>query len=177
MPDFNFAEVNETIAAAIPDREALVWRERRLTHRALAERSRRFANFLLSRGLRVHRERAGLAGHESGQDHLAIYLYNGNEYVEAMLGAFKARVAPLNVNYRYVDEELTYLFRNSCAKAVVYQAEIAPRVAAIRASLPELTVLVQVADDSGNPLLPGAIDYEEALAAASSALPALPHSP
>ena len=54
VTDFNFAEVNETIAAAIPDREALVWRDRRLTHRVLAERSRRFANFLLSRGLRVH---------------------------------------------------------------------------------------------------------------------------
>jgi 3-oxocholest-4-en-26-oate---CoA ligase len=177
VTDFHFAEVNETIAAAIPDREALVWRERRLTHRVLAERSRRFANALLSCGLRVSRERAQLAGHESGQDHLAIYLYNGNEYVEAMLGAFKARVAPLNVNYRYVDEELTYLFQNSRAKAVVYQAEFAPRIAAIRSALPELTVLIQVADDSGNALLPGAVDYEEALAAASSALPALPHSP
>jgi 3-oxocholest-4-en-26-oate---CoA ligase len=177
VTDFHFAEVNETIAAAIPDREALVWRDRRLTHRVLAERSRRFANVLLARGLRVSRERAQLAGHESGQDHLAIYLYNGNEYVEAMLGAFKARVAPLNVNYRYVDEELTYLFRNSRAKAVVYQAEFAPRIAAIRSALPELTVLIQVADDSGNALLPGAIDYEEALAAASAALPALPHAP
>jgi acyl-CoA synthetase (AMP-forming)/AMP-acid ligase II len=97
--------------------------------------------------------------------------------VEAMLGAFKARVAPLNVNYRYVDEELTYLFQNSRAKAVVYQAEFAPRIAAIRSALPELTVLIQVADDSGQALLPGAVDYEEALAAASPALPALEHSP
>ena len=173
MADFNFAEVNETIAAAIPDREALVWRDRRLTHRVLAERSRRFANVLLARGLRVSQERAQLAGHESGQDHLAIYLYNGNEYVEAMLGAWKARVAPLNVNYRYVAEELTYLFQNSRAKAVIYQAEFAPHIAAIRAALPELSVLIQVADDSGNALLPGAVDYEEALAAASPAPPAV----
>jgi acyl-CoA synthetase (AMP-forming)/AMP-acid ligase II len=177
VTDFDFATVNETIAAAIPDREALVWRDRRLTHRMLAERSRRFANALLSRGLRVSRERAQLAGHESGQDHLAIYLYNGNEYVEAMLGAFKARVAPLNVNYRYVDEELTYLFQNSRAKAVIYQAEFAPHIAAIRAALPELSVLIQVADDSGNALLPGALDYEEALAAASPAPPAVKPSP
>ena len=169
--DFNFAEVNETIAAAIPEREALVWRERRLTHRVLAERSRRFANALLSRGLRVSKERSRLAGHESGQDHLAIYLYNGNEYVEAMLGAWKARVAPLNVNYRYVEEELTYLFRNSKAKAVIYHAEFAPNVAAIRHALSELSVLIQVADDSGNALLPGAVDYEEALAGASAAPP------
>jgi acyl-CoA synthetase (AMP-forming)/AMP-acid ligase II len=175
--DFNFAEVNETIAAAIPEREALVWRERRLTHRQLAERSRRFANVLLARGLRVSRERAELAGHESGQDHLAIYLYNGNEYVEAMLGAFKARVAPLNVNYRYVEEELTYLFRNSRAKAVIYHAEFAPNVAAIRHALPELSVLIQVADDSGNALLPGAVDYEELLAGASAAPPPVTPSP
>ena len=177
MADFDFATVNETIAAAIPEREALVWRERRLTHRVLAERSRRFANFLLSRGLRVAKERAELAGHESGQDHLAIYLYNGNEYVEAMLGAWKARVAPLNVNYRYVAEELTYLFQNSRAKAVIYQAEFAPHVAAIRGALPELSVLIQVADDSGHALLPGAVDYEEALAAASPAPPAVTTSP
>ena len=175
--DFDFAEVNETIAAAIPDREALVWRERRLTHRVLAERSRRFGNFLLSRGLRVAKERGQLAGHESGQDHLAIYLYNGNEYVEAMLGAWKARVAPLNVNYRYVEEELTYLFQNSRAKAVVYQAEFAPNIAAIRARLPELTVLIQVADDSGNALLPGAVDYEAALAGASAAKPPVTPTP
>jgi acyl-CoA synthetase (AMP-forming)/AMP-acid ligase II len=177
MTDFNFAQVNETIAAAIPEREALVWGKRRLTHRVLAERSRRFANLLLSRGLRVAKERAGLAGHESGQDHLALYLYNGNEYVEAMLGAWKARVAPLNVNYRYVEEELTYLFQNSRAKAVLYHAEFAPNIAAIRAKLPELTVLIQVADDSGNALLPGAVDYEAALAGASAEEPPVTPTP
>jgi len=177
MTEFNFAEVNETIAAAIPEREALVWRDRRITHRVLAERSRRFANALLSRGLRVSRERSQLAGHESGQDHLAIYLYNGNEYVEAMLGAWKARVAPLNVNYRYVEEELLYLFQNSQARAVIYHAEFAPHVAAIRDRLPALSVLIQVADDSGFALLPGAVDYEATLAAASPAQPPVTPSP
>jgi acyl-CoA synthetase (AMP-forming)/AMP-acid ligase II len=169
--DFSFAEVNETIAAAIPDREALVWRDRRITHAQLAERSRRLANFLLSRGLTVSAERSALAGHESGQEHLAIYCYNGNEYVEGMLGAWKARVAPLNVNYRYVEEELTYLFQNSKAKAVLYHAEFADRIAAIRDELPDLEVLIQVADDSGNALLPGAVDYEEALASATAETP------
>jgi acyl-CoA synthetase (AMP-forming)/AMP-acid ligase II len=177
MPDFDFATVDETIAAAIPDREALVWRDRRITRRQLAERSRRFANALLARGLRVHAERSELAGHESGQDHLAVYLYNGNEYVEAMLGAWKARVAPLNVNYRYVAEELTYLFQNSRAKAVIYQAEFAPNIAAIRGALPELTVLIQVADDSGNALLPGAVDYEHLLATSPAAVPGVGPSP
>jgi fatty-acyl-CoA synthase len=177
MTDFDFAEVNETIAAAIPEREALVWRDRRLTHAQLAERSRRFANLLLSRGLGVTRERSALAGHESGQAHLAIYLYNGNEYVEAMLGAWKARVAPLNVNYRYVEEELLYLFQNSEARAVIYHAEFAPHVAAIRGRLPGLKLLIQVADDSGNALLPGAVDYEAALATSLPAKPAVTTSP
>lgn len=175
--EFNFADVNEAVAAAAPDREALVFRDRRLTHAQLAERSRRLANYLLSRGVSVRQERSGLAGHESGQDHMAIYLYNGNEYVEGMLGAWKARVAPLNVNYRYVEEELLYLFDNSQARVVLYHAEFAPQIAAIRDRLPGLDILIQVADGSGNALLPGAVDYEEALAGASSEPPAIQASP
>jgi len=175
--EFDFAHVNEAIAAAIPDREAIVFRDRRITQAQLAERSRRLANHLLSRGLHVRAERGRLAGHESGQDHLAIYLHNGNEYVEGMLGAFKARVAPLNVNYRYVEEELLYLFRNSRSRALLFHAAFAPHVAAVRAQLPDLEVLIQVADASGNALLPGAVDYEEALAAASPEAPSVEASP
>ena len=169
--EFNFADVHETIAAAIPDREAFVFRDRRFTHRQLAERTRRLANYLLGRGLRLHTERADLAGHESGQDHVALYLYNGNEYLEGMLGAWKARLTSVNVNYRYVEEELLYLFRNSGARAVVYHAEFAPQIAAIRDALPDLEVLLQVADESGNALLTGAVDYEAALAQASPDAP------
>lgn len=169
--EFNFADVHETIAGAIPDREALVFRDRRFTHGQLADRTRRLANYLLRRGVTVRDERQGLAGHESGQDHVALYLYNGNEYLEGMLGAWKARAASLNVNYRYVEEELLYLFENSQARAVVYHAEFAPQIEAIREKLPRLEVLLQVADDSGNELLPGAVDYEEALAGASADRP------
>jgi 3-oxocholest-4-en-26-oate---CoA ligase len=175
--DFSFPQVYEALAAALPEREAIVFRDRRLSYAAFVERSRRLANHLLSRGLRVRRERAELAGHESGQEHLALYLYNGNEYLEGMLGAFMARVAPLNVNYRYVEEELLYLFRNSRARGVVYHAEFAPQVAALRDALPQLEVLIQVPDESGHPLLPGAVDYETALADASPAKPAVEPSP
>ena len=171
--EFNFSDVHETIAASIPDREAFVFRDRRFTHRQLAERTRRLANYLLSRGLTLRGERSALPGHESGQDHVALYLYNGNEYFEGMLGAWKARLASVNVNYRYVEEELIYLFDNSRSRAVIYHAEFAPRIAAIREKLPNLEVLIQVADDSGHELLPGAIDYEEALAAASAEKPAV----
>jgi fatty-acyl-CoA synthase len=122
-----------------------------------------FANYLTSVGLGCHTERDALAGHESGQDHLGIYLRNGNEYLEAMIGGFRARVAPFNVSYRYVEEELLYLLTDSRARALVYPSEFAPRVAAIRDRLPHLSVLIQVADDSGHPLLPGAVDFETIL--------------
>jgi fatty-acyl-CoA synthase len=94
-----------------------------------------------------------------------------------MLGAFRARVGPVNVNYRYVEEELLYLLRDSQARAILYHAEFAPRLKKILPGLPQLTVLIQVADDSGNALLPNAMDYEEALTAASSKPPAVSPSP
>ncbi len=175
--EFSIAQVHEAVAAAIPEREAVVFRDRRITYGQLAERSRRLANALLARGLRVRKEREALAGHESGQDHLALYLYNGNEYYEGMLGAWKARVAPLNVNYRYVAEELRYLLGNARARAVVYHADFAPLLERVRADLPDLEVLLQVADDSGNPLLPGAEDYETVLAGASPQQPDVEPSP
>ncbi len=173
----HFPALQEAMAAAMPDREVFVWRDRRLTHAQLNERCRRLANYLLSRGVKTQQERDSLQGHESGQDHLALYLYNGNEYLEGMLGAFKARVAPLNVNYRYVEEELLYLFENSKARSLIYHAEFAPNVASLRDKLPQLEVLIQVADESGNALLPGAVDYEEALASASAEIPNIEPSP
>jgi fatty-acyl-CoA synthase len=163
----HLGEINEAVAAAIPDREMMVWRDRRLSYAQGAERSRRLANYLRGRGLGVKRERSELAGWESGQDHVALYLYNGPEYIEGMLGAFKSRTAPFNVNYRYVDEELVYLLRDSHARAIVYHSCFAPTLARIRSSLPELEVLIQVEDGSGEARLPGAVDYEAALAGAS----------
>ncbi len=105
--NFNLAEISEAIAAAIPDRECIVFRDRRYTWAQFNERTRRLANYLRSRGLGCPRTNAAtLQNFESGQDHLGIYLYNCPEYLEAMVGAYKARVAPFNVNYRYVDDEL-----------------------------------------------------------------------
>jgi acyl-CoA synthetase (AMP-forming)/AMP-acid ligase II len=80
-----------------------------------------------------------------------------------MVAGYRARVAPFNVNYRYVEDELLYLLTDARTRALVYHAEFAPTVAAIRDRLPDLAVLVQVADDSGNALLPGAVDYESVL--------------
>jgi len=174
---FNLATVSEVVAAAVPDREALVFGDRRITFGQLAERTRRLASYLHSQGLGCHTEREDLEPHQSGQDHLALYMYNGNEYIEGMLGSYKARVAPFNVNYRYVDEELRYLLNDAGAKGVVYHAMFAPVLARILPEMPEVKVLIQVADDSGEPLLPGAIDYEEALAQGDPAGPPVTPSP
>ena len=158
---------------AIPDNECIVFRDRRLTWREVTERTRRLANVLAGAGLGARAGgRAGLAGHESHEDHLAIYLYNGNEYLESMVGAFKARVAPINVNYRYVAEELQYLLDNSEARAIVFHSQFAPTLAEVLPDLPRLALLLQVPDDSDNELLEGAVWYEDALASASPALPA-----
>lgn len=171
VSDFNKAAVHEAIAAAHPDAPCIIWRGQTWTWAQTTERTRRLANYLLSQGVQVPVEREYLDGHESGQDHLGIYLLNGNEYLECMLGAYKARVAPFNVNYRYVAEELRYLLNDSRCRALVYHARFAPTLADIRDGLPDLRILIQVADDSGNDLLPGAVDYEAALAAASPERP------
>jgi fatty-acyl-CoA synthase len=161
----------ETVAATVPERDALVWGHVRLSYSELRDRSRRLAGFLHDRGLGARGGRESLAGHESNQDHLGLYLFNGNEYVEGMIGSYLARVAPFNVNYRYVEEELQYLLTDSGARAIIYHATFAPVLARVLPSLPQLEVLLQVADESGNDLLPGAVDYEAALASSKPELP------
>ena len=177
VPEFSLAEVLEAIAATRPDAECLVFGDLRLTWSDINERTRRLANYLLGRGLGCHVERSELQGHESGQDHLAIYLHNGNEYLESMLGSLKARVGSLNVNYRYVAEELQYLLADSNAKAVVVHSQFAPVLAEVLPALPNLDVILQVPDSSGNELLPGAVWYEDALAESSPDKPDVVWSP
>ena len=173
---FNLAEINEAIAAAVPDRECIVCRQRRISWREFNLRTRRLANFLMGRGFGCHQERAGLQNFESGQDHLGLYLYNGNEYLEGMVGAFKARAAPFNVNYRYVENELIYLLNDADCHGLIYHARFGPTLQKIRGELPHLKLLLQVADESGNALLPGAVDYDDALRQSSDARPELPWS-
>jgi 3-oxocholest-4-en-26-oate---CoA ligase len=162
QPVFNLATVFATVAEAVPDQEVLVWRDRRLTYAAMNERIDGLAHWFAGRGLGRHTPRAELAGYESGQDHVGLYLRNGNEYPEAMLGAYRACATAFNINYQYVEEELVHLLNDARARALVFHAELAPRVAAIRERVPSLEVFLQVADDSGNALLDGAVDFETA---------------
>jgi 3-oxocholest-4-en-26-oate---CoA ligase len=173
---FTVPAVTAAVAAAIPDRELIIQGDRRYSYADIVERSNRLAAYLHSRGLGCHTERSALAGHEVGQDLIGLYAYNGNEFVEGLLGAFAARVAPFNVNFRYVKSELQYLLADSGATALLYHAAFAPRVAEVLPDLPQLQVLIQIADDSGNALLDGAVDYETAIDSASTSPPAQ-HSP
>lgn len=157
---FTVPAAADAIAAVIGDREFIVQGDRRLTYAQVVERSNRLARFLHAQGLGCQTERSELAGHEVGQDLLGIYAHNGPEYVEGMLGAWRARVAPFNVNYRYVKSELQYLLADSGATALLYHSAFAPRLAEVLPELPQLRVLIQIADDSGNELLPGAVDYD-----------------
>lgn len=170
---FPVAQVHEAIAASRPDEICLIYRDRRLTWRDVTDRTRRLANYLIAQGLGCHIERDKLAGHESGQDHLGIYLHNGNEYLESMLGAFKARVAPFNVNYRYVAAELQYLLDDAQATALVVHSRFTPTLREVLPLLPRLRLILQVADDSDLPLMPGAIWYEDALAGSTPDKPAV----
>jgi fatty-acyl-CoA synthase len=91
------------------------------------------------------------------------------------LGAFKGRVAPFNVNYRYVAEELTYLLNDSQASAIIYHSCFAPTLLQVLPNIPSLRVLIQVEDESEHDLLPGAVWYEEALASSSTTPPPPAH--
>jgi 3-oxocholest-4-en-26-oate---CoA ligase len=166
--EFNLFDVVSAVAKAYPDREALVFGDRRLTAGDFLDGVHRFADVLLAAGLQVRNERAMLANHESGQPHVAVYLRNCPEYMEATIGCFAARAVPLNINYRYVASEVAYLLNDGAADAVVYASEFAETVASAVAALDRApTLLLQVDDGSHAGLLPGARWYHEALARAT----------
>ena len=172
----NLSVIQDLIADTIPDREAFLWRDRSFTYAQMNARCRRFAHALRRLGYGCRTERAHLKQWESGQDQVALYLYNGNEFMEAMSGAFKARATAININYRYVADELVYVLENSGARVIVYHASLAPTLESIRSRVPALEQFIQVEDDSGNPLLSGAVEYESLLAAESDAPLDLPYS-
>ena len=149
---FNIADMFELVADKVPERVALVCGDRRVTYAKLESRANQLAHYLAGQGVR--------AG-----DHVGLYLYNCNEYLEAMLACFKLRAVPINVNYRYVQEELLYIFTNSDMVACIHNQEFSPHIAAIRARAPALKIYVHVADDSGcDPTSIDSVELESALA-------------
>ena len=170
MSGLNIAALHEAIAEVAPDRDCIVWRDRTLSWAHVTDRTRRLANGLLSLGVggTVHDVTHGW---QSPHDHVALLLTNGNEYLEGMLGCWKARAAAVNCNYRYTAEELAYVLADSAATAIVYHARFAPIVDAARDACPSLRHFVHVDDGSGIAPLDGSIDFEDLLAGASADRP------
>jgi 3-oxocholest-4-en-26-oate---CoA ligase len=154
MMHFNLADLFENVADHVGERMAIVYGDRRLTFAEVDERATRLAHHLQAQGVKPG-------------DHVGLYLYNCNEYIEAALAAFKLRASPVNINFRYVEDELRYLFDDAELVALVYHGEFAPRVAAVAGSVPSLTTFVVVEDGSVNAGGGGAVEYEAALAAYS----------
>jgi acyl-CoA synthetase (AMP-forming)/AMP-acid ligase II len=154
---FNFADLFELAAAKVPDRVALVDARRSVTFRELDERTTRLANALAGMGV-------------SAGDHVGILSTNCIEWVEAAFAAYKLRASVVNINYRYVEDELRYLFANSDVVACVYQREYGPLVAAARDSQPKLQHFVRI-EWNGDTSDDGALDPVEFEAAVASGSP------
>jgi len=174
---YNHVELFRAVARELPDEECFVYRNRRLTFRQLDQRVNQVAHLLVGLGLGRQRPRRDLNDWESGQDHVGLLLRNGNEYLEGLFGAAAAAAVSFNINYRYQASELAYLLNDASARVLIYHAEFAPVVAAALRDCHARPILMQVADDTGQDLLPGALDYEKELAAQPTSSPDIPLSP
>jgi acyl-CoA synthetase (AMP-forming)/AMP-acid ligase II len=163
--EFNLADLFEHAADHFASREYLVAEGQRRTYAEMEERANRLAHHLADHGI------------EPG-DHVGIYAYNSVEWVETLWAVFKLRAVWVNINYRYVEGELTYLFENADLKALVYQREFAPRVRNVIDTLPLLTHAIVIDDGSGADLVGlESVDYETAMASGSPVRDFGPRSP
>ena len=149
--EFHYATVWEALADELGDLTAVVHGDRRFTWSQYDDRSARLAAAYTAAGLQPDSK-------------VGLYLYNGNEYLEAHFGAFKMRGVPINVNYRYLDEELWYLLDNSDAEALVFHSSLADRVERVRPRLTKLKLLVVVDDDGTPGRVQGSVRYEDVVA-------------
>jgi acyl-CoA synthetase (AMP-forming)/AMP-acid ligase II len=151
---FNLADLFEAAVDAYGDREYLVADGKRRTYAQMEERANRLAHHLAAQGI-------------GPGDHVGIYSVNSVEWVETAWAVFKLRAVWININYRYVKDELRYLFANADLVALVHQAEFGPRVSELLPELTDIRHVVTIEDGSGEPLPSGAVAYEEALASGS----------
>jgi fatty-acyl-CoA synthase len=146
MTDWNYATCWEQIADAQPDFPALVQGDRTRSWGEWADRSARLSAAFEALG----------AGTGSK---IASYLYNSIEYLEGVFATWKHRGAPVNVNYRYLEDELAYLLENSDTEILLFHGSLGEQVEKVRSRIPTLRAVVQV--DDGAPLLDGALRYED----------------
>jgi len=166
----SLTESFDAIVGAAPARDALVWKDTRRSYAEVARRTRGLASFFVARGVGLRRERAALERWECGQSPVALLLYNCPEYVEALLGSYRARAVPFNVNQHYRPEEIASLLGMVGAEAAVYHRALGPLLA--EAARGRELVLVEVDDGSGVPPLSGSTTFEDAVARESASLPA-----
>ena len=159
----NLATIWETIADEVPDSPALIHGDLTRTWREFEDRAARLASALSAAGL-------------GADSKVAHFLFNGPEYLETSFGAMKIRGVPVNVNYRYLEDELAYLLDNSDAEAIVFSDELADRVAAVMPRSPGVKLWLQVDSSSAGdaapvPTIDGAVSYEEAIGASKPQAP------
>ncbi|MBJ7460007.1 MAG: AMP-binding protein [Ilumatobacteraceae bacterium] len=145
-----FATIWESIADSIGDSPAVTQGTVTRTWSEYEQRAARIASALVDAGLEP-------------QSKVGLYLYNSNEYLEAQFATFKFRGVPVNVNYRYLDEELLYLLDNSDAEALFFHSSLGDRVARVVDRLPKLKLLVEVSDDGEHHVV-SAVPYNNLVA-------------
>ncbi|WP_372736763.1 AMP-binding protein [Nocardioides sp.] len=138
----NLADIIETMADAVPDRVAVATMDRDYTYAEVDERSTRLANHLVSLGVRPG-------------DHVAVHSANRIEWVDAFYACLKARAVPININFKYLHDELAYLYDNADCVATVVAPEHLAAVEAL--DLPKLKHVIVLGEE-----------YDAALAAAST---------
>jgi acyl-CoA synthetase (AMP-forming)/AMP-acid ligase II len=149
---FNIADMFEMVVDAAPEREALICGDYRATFKEFDDRATKLAHYLASQGI-------------GAGDHVGLFMYNCGEYLEGMMACFKIRAVPINVNYRYVGEELSYIFTNADMVACIHGREFINTIDEIRSEVPEMKTFVSVEDGSDLDLgIIGAVEYEAAIA-------------
>lgn len=148
MSGWNFADIWEVCARQVPDAPAQVQGDRTVTWAEFDRRANGVAAALLAAGV-------------AHQDKVAQYLYNCPEYMESQFACFKAGLAPVNTNYRYIDDELVYLWSNADAVAVVFHGAFTERIEGLRDRVPTVHTWLWVDDGSG-PCPAWATAYEDA---------------
>jgi acyl-CoA synthetase (AMP-forming)/AMP-acid ligase II len=153
--EFNLADLFEHAVDHFGEREYLVCDGKRRTYVEMEERANRLAHHLAAQGI-------------GPGDHVGIYAANSVEWVETLWAVFKLRAVWVNINYRYVEDELRYLFDNADLKALVYQRQYGPRVAGVLAAMPLMRHTIVIDDGSDEDVAAiGSVEYEAALATAS----------
>ena len=150
--EFNAADIFEGVVDRVPDREAIVHGSTRLTYKELDSRSNKAANALKKLGIKKG-------------SHIGIYAFNCVEWLEIMLGAYKLCAIPININYRYVEEELKYLIDNADMEAIFYHKQFSNKLENIKSHLPLLKDFICIEDDSGeDDVIDKSFNFEDLIA-------------